>query len=162
MDKADLCKLCVHKLPAAAGSSSSSDAAAASVKASLAAACRQAGTESAAAAVESAAVEQPGDSSKQLLFLVFKHAGLANEVFAALPGGACSGGQHDATCFTVWQLLRSNQCVALQQKRCLRFLMLLVACACTQCRCRAGIQAGGVATNSCTWDFSVLYVMTVG
>lgn len=83
--KADLCKLCVHKLPAGT-TSSSLEATAASVKASLAAACRQAGAASEAAAVESAAVEQPGDTSKQLLFLVFQHAGLANEVFAALPG----------------------------------------------------------------------------
>lgn len=85
MDKADLCKLCVHKLPAGT-TSSSLEATAASVKAALAAACRQAGAKSEAAAVESAAVEQPGDTSKQLLFLVFQHAGLANEVFAALPG----------------------------------------------------------------------------
>lgn len=92
VDKADLCKLCVHKLPTPAGNSSSSvEAAAALVKASLAAACRQADAESAAVAVESAAVEQPGDSSKQLLFLVFKHAGVANDVFAALPGGAFGG-----------------------------------------------------------------------
>lgn len=84
VDKADLCKLCVHKLPPPS-SSAPSDVAAA-VKATLAAASRQAGHESAAAAVEAASVEQPGDSSKQLLFLVFQHAGVANEVFAALPG----------------------------------------------------------------------------
>jgi hypothetical protein len=84
VDKADLCKLCVHKLPALS-SSSPSDVAAA-VKATLAAASREAGHESAAAAVEAATIEQPGDSSKQLLFLVFQHAGVANEVFAALPG----------------------------------------------------------------------------
>lgn len=90
VDKADLCKLCVHRLPGAhsskSSSSSSSDAIAASVKASLAAACKQAGAGSEAAAVEAAAVEQLGSSGKQQLFLVFKHAGEANEVFAALPG----------------------------------------------------------------------------
>jgi hypothetical protein len=82
VDKADLCKLCVHKLPAAG----SLEAVAAAVKSTLAAACRQAGSDAEAAAVESAAVEQPNDNSKQLLFLVFKHAGMANDVFAALPG----------------------------------------------------------------------------
>lgn len=90
VDKADLCKLCVHKLPppssSGSGSSSSPDGVGAAVKAALAAASREAGHEDAAAAVEAALVEQPGDSSKQLLFLVFKHAGVANKVFAALPG----------------------------------------------------------------------------
>jgi hypothetical protein len=82
VDKAVLCKLCVHKLPTAG----SLEAAAAAVKSTLAAACRQAGSDAEAAAVESATVEQPNDNSKQLLFLVFKHAGMANDVFAALPG----------------------------------------------------------------------------
>jgi hypothetical protein len=88
VDKADLCKLCVHRLPAASTSSggSSLDAVAASVKASLAAACKQAGATSEAAAVESAVTEQQGSTGNQLLYVVFKHAGEANEVFAALPG----------------------------------------------------------------------------
>lgn len=90
VDKADLCKLCVHRLPGgntSSGSSSSSlDAVAASVKASLAVACKHAGAANEAAAVESAATEQQGSTGKQLLYLVFKHAGEANGVFAALPG----------------------------------------------------------------------------
>jgi hypothetical protein len=86
VDKADLCKLCVHRLPGASSSGGSLDAVAASVKASIATACKQAGASSEAAAVESAATEQQGSTGKQLLYLVFKHAGEANEVFAALPG----------------------------------------------------------------------------
>lgn len=87
----------MHRLPpqpssSGAGSSSSSSsslaAVAAAVKASLALACRKAGAAAAAEAVEGAAVEQPGDTSKQLLYLVFQHAGVANDVFAALPGSA--------------------------------------------------------------------------
>lgn len=89
VDKADLAKLCVHKLPTSAGKGSSSTepaAVAAAVKASLAAACRKAGADAAAEALQAAAVEQPGDNSKQLIYLVFQHAGVANDVFKALPG----------------------------------------------------------------------------
>jgi len=90
VDKADLAKLCVHKLPTSAGKGASSStepaAVAAAVKASLAAACRKAGADTAAEALQAAAVEQPGDNSKQLIYLVFQHAGVANDVFTALPG----------------------------------------------------------------------------
>lgn len=96
VDKADLCKLCVHKLPAGSNGGSL-EAVAAAVKSTLAAACRQAGSDAEAAAVESAAVEQPNDNSKQLLFLVFKHAGMANDVFAALPGAFLDVGCNPAS-----------------------------------------------------------------
>jgi hypothetical protein len=102
VDKAELAKLCVHGLPHATADSSGSGGGSSSssslqqqadaVKKALAAACRKAGAEAEAAAVQAAGVEPPADNRARLLYLSFKHAGVSNQVFAALPGECCTPG----------------------------------------------------------------------
>ncbi|WIA08143.1 hypothetical protein OEZ85_007599 [Tetradesmus obliquus] len=87
VDKEQQSKLCVHKLP--------DGTTAAAVRSAFVAACKKAAAgaeaaaaEAAAAAVEAAAVEElGGPGSKPQLLLAFPHPGLANDAFAALPGG---------------------------------------------------------------------------
>jgi len=79
IDRQELAKLCIHKIPAATS--------AGAVRAAVAAAVQKAGqSNDAVAAVEAAGLEE-GAAGKQLVMLVLKHPGQANDVFSALPGG---------------------------------------------------------------------------
>lgn len=89
VDVSDQAKLCIHKLPTGTTAAAVHAAFAAAICKAAAAAADSAAVAAAAAAVGSAAVEEVGSCGVKghQVLLVFKHPGVANDAFGALPGG---------------------------------------------------------------------------